>query len=150
MKLAEALQERADLARRIDSIKSRLSHNAIVQEGELPAEDPAVLLTEFDACAARMEELLTRINLTNCQTVVLGQSLTALLARRDALKIKLDGYRMLVNEASSTARRATRSEIKILSTVNVTDLQKHVDRIAKELRQLDNAIQQANWTTDLL
>ncbi|MBR5220692.1 MAG: DIP1984 family protein [Clostridia bacterium] len=150
MKLAEALQERADLARRIDSVKSRLCHNAIVQEGEQPAEAPASLLAEFDACTNRMEELLTRINLTNCQTVVLGQSLTALLARRDALKIKLDGYRMLVNEASSTARRATRSEIKILSTVNVTDLQKHVDRIAKELRQLDNAIQQANWTTDLL
>jgi hypothetical protein len=97
-----------------------------------------------------MEELLTRINLTNCQTVVLGQSLTALLARRDALKIKLDGYRMLVNEASMTARRATRSEIKILSTVNVAGLQKTVDLTAKELRQLDNASQSANWTTELL
>ena len=150
MKLAEALQERADLARRIDSVKSRLSHNAIVQEGEMPAEDPAALLAEFDACTNRMEELLTRINLTNCQTVVLSQSLTALLARRDALKIKLDGYRMLVSEASSTARRATRSEIKILSTVNVADLQKTVDLTAKELRQLDNAIQAANWTTELL
>ena len=150
MKLAEALQERADLARRIDSIKSRLSHNAIVQEGELPAEDPAALLAEFDACTNRMEELLTRINLTNCKTVVLGQSLTALLARRDALTVKLGGYRSLVNEASSTARRATRSEIKILSTVNVAELQKTVDRLAKELRQLDNAIQAANWTTDLL
>ena len=31
MKLAEALQERADLARRIDSVKSRLCHNAIQQ-----------------------------------------------------------------------------------------------------------------------
>ena len=150
MKLAEALQERADLARRIDSVKSRLSHNAIVQEGEMPAENPAALLAEFDACTNRMEELLTRINLTNCKTVVLGQSLTALLARRDVLKIKLDGYRMLVNEASMTARRATRSEIKILSTVNVAELQKTVDLTAKELRQLDNAIQAANWTTELL
>ena len=49
MKLAEALQERADLARRIDSVKSRLSHNDIVQEGEQPAEAPASLLAEFDA-----------------------------------------------------------------------------------------------------
>ena len=57
---------------------------------------------------------------------------------------------MLVSEASSTARRATRSEIKILSTVNVADLQKTVDLTAKELRQLDNAIQAANWTTELL
>ena len=150
MKLAEALQERADLARRIDALKSRLSHNAIVQEGETPAEDPAALLAEFDACAAQMEELLTRINMTNCETVVLGQPLTALLAHRDALKIKLDGYRMLVNDASMTARRATRSEIKILSTVNVAELQKTVDLTAKELRQLDNAIQAANWTTELL
>ena len=150
MKLAEALQERADLVRRIDSVKSRLSHNAIVQEGELPAEDPAALLAEFEACTVQMEDLLTRINMTNCQTVVLGQTLTALLAHRDALKIRLDGYRLLVNEASSTARRATRSEIKILPTVNVAELQKTVDRIAKELRQLDNAIQQANWTTELL
>lgn len=150
MKLAEALQERADIARRIDALKSRLSHNAIVQEGERPAEEPSVLLAEFDACTARMEELLTHINLTNCKTVVLGQSLTALLARRDALTIKLGGYRSLVNEASMTARRATRSEIKILSTVNVAELQKTVDRLAKELRQLDNAIQAANWTTDLL
>ena len=150
MKLAEALQERADLARRIDSIKSRLSHNAIVQEGEVPAEDPANLLTEFDACFVRMEELLTRINITNCRTVVLGQTLTALLARRDALTVKLGGYRSLVNEASMTARRATRSEIKILSTVNVAQLQKTVDCLAKELRQLDNAIQAANWTTELL
>lgn len=150
MKLAEALQERADLARRIDSIKSRLSHNAIVQEGEQPAEAPAALLAEFDACIAQMEELLTRINMTNCKTIVLGQPLTALLAHRDALKIQLDGYRSLVYEASMTARRATRSEIKILSTVNVAELQKTVDRFAKELRQLDNAIQAANWTTELL
>ena len=150
MKLAEALQERADLARRIDALKSRLSHNAIVQEGETPAEDPITLLAEFDACTVRMEELLTRINMTNCQTIVLGQPLTALFAHRDALKIKLDGYRTLVNDASMTARRATRSEIKILSTVNVASLQKTVDLTAKELRQLDNAIQAANWTTELL
>ena len=150
MKLAEALKERADLARRIDALKSRLSSNAVVQEGEAPAENPADLLTEFDACTAQMEDLLTRINMTNCKTVVLGQPLTALLAHRDALKIKLDGYRTLVNDASMTARRATRSEIKILSTVNVAELQKTVDTVAKELRQLDNAIQQANWTTELL
>ncbi len=150
MKLAEALKERADLARRMDALKSRLSHNAIVQEGEAPAEDPMSLLAEFDACTAQMEELLTRINMTNCKTVVLGQSLTALLAHRDALKMKLDGYRALVNDASMTARRASRSEIKILSTVNVAELQRSVDLTAKELRQLDNAIQAANWTTELL
>ena len=32
----------------------------------------------------------------------------------------------------------------------VAELQKTVDLTAKELRQLDNAIQAANWTTELL
>ena len=41
MKLAEALQERADLNRRIAGLSSRLADNALVQEGERPAEDPA-------------------------------------------------------------------------------------------------------------
>ena len=40
MKLAEALQERADLNRNIEQLRSRLRNNVLVQEGEQPAEDP--------------------------------------------------------------------------------------------------------------
>ena len=43
MKLAEALQERADLNRAIQQLENRLSNNALVQEGERPAEDPQEL-----------------------------------------------------------------------------------------------------------
>lgn len=38
MKLAEALQERADLNRTIQQLKERLDNNVLVQEGEQPAE----------------------------------------------------------------------------------------------------------------
>ena len=38
MKLAEALQERADLNRKIEQLNNRLSNNALVQAGEVPAE----------------------------------------------------------------------------------------------------------------
>ena len=41
MKLAEALQERADLNRSIAQLKSRLEASALVQQGEQPLEDPA-------------------------------------------------------------------------------------------------------------
>ncbi len=44
MKLAEALQERADLKRTLNSLKERLQRVALVQEGEKPAEDPQELL----------------------------------------------------------------------------------------------------------
>lgn len=150
MKLAEALQERADLNRRIEQLKTRLDNNALVQEGEQPAEAPTELLAELDGCVARLEQVIAQINRTNCAAVVEGKTLTQLLARKDALVLRLGAYRSLVNTASLTARRATRSEIKILSTVNVKDAQKKVDEMAKELRLLDNKLQQANWTTELM
>ncbi len=40
MKLAEALQERADINRNIQQLKSRLQNNVLVQEGEKTAEEP--------------------------------------------------------------------------------------------------------------
>ena len=149
MKLAEALQERADLARRLEQLRYRLSRNATVQEGEKPAEDPNELIKETDECIARLEELMARINLTNSSTEVDGVTLTELIAKRDSLTQKLSIYRDFLSEASNTATRATRSEIKILSTVNVRKLQKQVDDMSRDLRLTDNALQQANWTVEL-
>ena len=149
MKLAEALQERSDLNRRIQQLQQRLNSNAVVQEGELPAEDPAELLAELDGCVENLERLIARINLANCRTEVNGENLTSLLARRDMLTVKLGAYRNLAQSASQVSRRATRTEIKLLSTVNVKELQKQVDQMAKELRLLDNSIQETNWNTEL-
>lgn len=149
MKLAEALQERADLNRRIADLRSRLAANATVQEGEKPAEDPAELMAELDRCVATLEERIAQINLANCRTAVEGRTLTELLARRDCLTEQIGAYRELLNNASQTARRARGTEIKVLSTVNVAELQKRVDAMSRQLRVLDNTIQQTNWTTDL-
>ena len=149
MKLAEALQERADLNSKINELRSRLSNNATVQEGEAPAENPAELLSQLDECAARLEELMARINATNCATVTERGTLTELIARRDCLTLRLSAYRNLVNEASCLAPRASRTEIKIVSAVDVRKLQKQADELAKELRFVDNLIQQSNWLTEL-
>ena len=45
--------------------------------------------------------------------------------------------------------RGTRSEIKIKSTLPVAPLQKQIDALAKQLRELDAHIQELNWTTEL-
>ena len=150
MKLAQALQERADLNARIRQLNGRLTNNALVQEGEKPAEDPAKLLKELNECVDRLEELIGRINLTNARTTVDGRSLTELIASKDALHTRIASYRSLLEQASRTAARATRSEIKILSTVNVSKLQKDVDEMSKELRTVENTIQESNWLTELL
>ena len=146
MKLAEALQERADLNRTIQQLKERLDNNVLVQEGEQPAR----LKQELDAAIQRLEYLMARINHTNCQTCVEGKSLTELIARKDALSLKLRVYKELVYSASQTAYRARNTEIKIKSAISVSDWQAQVDRMAKELRLLDNRLQESNWTTDLI
>ncbi|MBQ9534362.1 MAG: DIP1984 family protein [Clostridia bacterium] len=149
MKLAEALSERSDVRRRISQLESRLQTNAKVQEGEKPAEDPKKLVQELNGLIVRLEELITRINLTNAATTDGGESLTALLARRDCLAVKINALRSFLDAASATATRGMRSEIKILSAVNVAEYQKKLDDLSGELRQLDVRIQALNWTTEL-
>ena len=150
MKLANALSERADVQKRLQQLAVRMNNNAKVQEGQKPAEDPAVLLKELDALCGRMEKLAAAINLTNSRTVADGVSLTELLSRRDALKQRLTILRSFLDTASAKIDRYSRSEIVIVSAVPVAKLQKQVDALAKELRELDEKIQELNWTTDLI
>lgn len=68
MKLANALSLRSELQTRIRQLESRLDNNALVQEGESPAEDPMELLRELEEDYAQLEELIARINRTNSTT----------------------------------------------------------------------------------
>ena len=72
-----------------------------------------------------------------------------MIARRDALTLRLRILRQFAGEASQTARRARNSEIRIVSAVNVKSLQKELDNMSRELRLLDNTIQALNWSTEL-
>lgn len=151
MKLAEALQIRADLQNRIAQIGTRLQNNATTQEGSEPAENPAELLKELDALLAQHEELVTRINITNSRTTdENGETLTRLIARRDMLQKKVQMLRDLVGAASQLTNRYHLSEIRVISTINVADTQKKVDDMSKKLRETDIALQQLNWTVELL
>ena len=150
MKLAEALQERADLNRKIEQLKARLNNNVLVQDGEKPVEEPELLKQELDAAIARLSYLITQINLTNCETKVDGQTLTELIAQKDALTLKIHLYKDIVYTASQTAYRARNTEIKVKSAMSVSDWQAEIDKMAKKLRLLDNRLQENNWITELL
>lgn len=149
MKLAEALMERADLQKRMEQLGERLRNNARVQEGETPAEDPKELLKELAQVAAQLEEITARVNLTNSRALAGGETLTELLARREVEQKRLALLRSFLENASRLFERGTRTEIKVVSTVNVREMQKQVDKESKALRELDTKIQAANWTTEL-
>lgn len=55
-----------------------------------------------------------------------------------------------VHNASALVTRRTIGEIRIKSTVDVAAMQKRIDALSKELRELDAVIQEKNWTTELL
>lgn len=151
MKLANALSQRAELQTRIRQLESRLCNNAQVQEGEQPAEDPEELLRELEGDYARLEEMISAINRTNSATrTECGATLSDLLARRDCLRGRLGILRNFLDNASALVHRRTAGEIRVKSSVNVRELQKQVDGLSRDLRELEEAIQEKNWTTELL
>lgn len=149
MKLAEALQERADIQKRLSQLRGRLLNNAKVQEGEKPVENPAELLQEMDGMILRLEELILHINMTNARTADNGETLTSLLAKRECLQKKVGLMRDFLDRASELVERSAYTEIKVHSTVSVPEKRKELDALSKDLRNLDFRIQQLNWLTEL-
>ena len=54
MKLAEALQLRADLKRQIEQLSNRLYNNAVVQQDEKVNEEPQELLKQLNLCQKQL------------------------------------------------------------------------------------------------
>lgn len=150
MKLATALSERASLQVRLNELQIRLNANAKVQEGDVPAENPVELITEKDRILDELENLVTRINLTNSRTECDGVTITELISKRDRMKKDVNIMRSFLNNASSKIDRYSKTEILIKSTVDIAEYQKKLDVISKELRQIDEKIQELNWTTELI
>lgn len=150
MKLAEALMERADKSRRMQDLRERIIRNAKHQEGDKPSEDPQALLSEYAVVAADFEQLVIKINLTNHKiNIADGTSMVKALARRDSLKLRHALYKSLVAEATPKQDRYSKKEIKFVSSVNVQKMQVEADLVARNYRELDALIQQANWQNDL-
>ena len=83
-------------------------------------------------------------------TIVEGRSLMQIIAEKEGAIMRLSVYRTLADSASSINYRARGSEIKMIATVNVSELQKTADIISKEIRTLDNLLQSTSWTVDLI
>lgn len=150
MKLAEALSIRAELQQNVLQIKARLLNNAKVQEGEKPLENPLELIDELNQTISQLEQLIKNINYTNCMTTIDGNSITDLIAQKDALTKRVSILREFLNSASEITNRYSATEIKTYSTVDVPELQKSLNLQSKQLRELDMKIQGINWTTELL
>jgi hypothetical protein len=153
MKLAEALARRTDTSRRIDHLRARIADNARFQEGEPPSENAADLLAEAEAALGDLELLIRKINATNSATPLGDGTITDALARRDVLRLR---HALITSSANAAAGknqqsyRQLRSELMYVSALTVRPMRERADTLARELREVDLQIQQANWTTDLI
>ncbi len=153
MKLAEALLERKSLKDQIGALKERATNDARVQEGDQPAEKPEDLVAEINRLAERLERLVIAINRTNAHAQLPdGRAIMEAIARRDMLKLRHQVAKDLA-EAAAPERggwRLTRSEVKFQPTIDIARWRREADALAKAYRELDAAIQAANWTIDLI
>ncbi len=151
MKLAEALILRADCQKRIEQLRQRLLRSAKVQEGEQPPENPENLIKELEQTLHELTNLVKQINKTNASTKFQAEmTLTDALAARDALSLKRNILNALIEAASVKQDRYSRSEVKFFSTINIAEIQKQVNDLAKQYRQLDSKIQEINWQVELI
>lgn len=156
MKLAVALNKVSALKQQIIETKERARAAAWHQEGEDPPEDVNELVEQGLNLIGRLETLVGQVNATNAATEIEpGLTLTAALARRDALSLA----HKLVSEVANAAAggrsgwgdmRIGRSELKRVSDLDVPTRRGQADGIAQQRRELDISIQQANWAVDLL
>ena len=121
-----------------------------MQEGDSSAESPTFLLAELDEKTVQLEALIKQINKTNALTVIDGKSLADMLVERDVLITKVATLREFAKEAADKLDRYSTKEIKVLSTVNVAEMQKNIDALSKEVREMDTRIQGLNWTTETI
>lgn len=155
MIIGEALSRRADLQKRVAQVQDRLRASVLVQEGDEPPEMPEKLLGDLGSLCDELEELIARINHTNASTRLYGgETVTEALARRDVLAIRQDGLRGAVraatNERGGGLLRYSRSEIRMVRHISVSDIQAQIDELAKRQRELDAELQAHNWTTPLI
>lgn len=152
MKLAEALILRADTQKRIEQLKQRLIRSAKIQEGEQPAENILELMTELDNAITQLTTLIKKINQTNALTRFQSEAstLSDALAARDTLLIKRNAYSNLIDAAAIRQERYSRSEVRFISTVDIATVQRQLDNLSRDYRELDSQIQALNWQTDLI
>lgn len=150
MKIAEALLLRADLKKKLVSLRERIAANAVVQEKETPHEDPAKLIKEAVAVLEELESLILRIDAAN-QTTTLpdGRLLAAAVAHRDTLAQRHSLLQAAIAASRKEPDRYSMKEIRWVATLDVAKLQKQSDDLAKQIREINAAIQATNWKADI-
>ena len=151
MKLAEALLRRADMQKKLASLKSRIAENVKVQDGDTPSENPNELLLQANQVMSELYALIDHIHRTNAIAVMPdGATMLSTLVKRDELAERHRLLQTAMDNAVTEGDRYSHREIKWQKVIEPVKLQKQTDDIAVKLRNLNIQLQAANWQIDLV
>jgi hypothetical protein len=170
MLLAEAVAAKKDALKEVEDLRERLAAAAVRYEDQEASEDPADLVAKLDDALDRMESLTVRINRTNNETRLGfdGRELSIMeaVALRDRLTLEARIRRGVVEAIeegletkSSPARagyypvqtaRRSKDDVRKVVTVDYKAARSAADDVSERVRRLDLALQQQNWTVELL
>ncbi|GGL91066.1 DIP1984 family protein [Moraxella sp. 179-F 1C4 NHS] len=151
MKLAEALLRRADMQKKLASLKSRIAENVKVQDGDTPNENPNELLLQANQVMSELYALIDHIHRTNAIAVMPdGSTMLSTLVKRDELAERHRLLQTAIDNAKTEGDRYSYREIKWQKVIEPVRLQKQADDIAVKLRNLNIQLQAANWQIDLV
>ena len=157
VKLGEALAEAHQLRGEIAQGRGHIAAIARYQEGDTPAEDARDLVGAVTEKIQRLQVLVARINRTNSSTEIApGTTITDAIAQRDGLGAAREFLATAADAAAGGGDRMglmvrhTRSELRLVTDLDVRSLRAEIGRLAKERRELDARLQALNWTADLL
>ena len=150
MKLAEALLLRADLNKKLASLRERINRNAIVQEGETPKEKVEDLLAEATSVLEEQQKLVRTINAANESTRLAdGRLLADVLALRDTLIAQHSLLNTAIAATHKDVDRYSQREIKWIAQIDVASLQKQADDLSRKIREVNVTVQAANWQIEI-
>jgi len=72
------------------------------------------------------------------------------MSQKDALTLRINTLRSVFDTASAVQDRYSRSEIKMVTVIDVKALGKQIDDYSAQLRKLDIEIQSLNFQTELI
>ncbi|CAK7903479.1 hypothetical protein CAAN1_09S02300 [[Candida] anglica] len=176
MKVAAALRLKNDYNLQLIALKHRIMSNLVVEEGQEPDESPKKLIALYHQVSQNYQALVTKINLHNSSTTVEYPSyhdnyksghligdlfsndlppdlvskekyIVQALVERESLKAEIQTFRSILDR-SKVSRSSTRDILKV-AVLDVQQLQKKIDTMAKFLRIMDAKIQEHNWLQDL-
>jgi hypothetical protein len=172
MLLAEALAARKDALKQIEDLRERIAAAAVrYEDQDAPIEDPETLVRQLDERLDSMESLTVRINRTNNAARLTFDtrdlSIMEAIALRERLTLEAMARRGAVDAADeATGRggsarhtravmygapgRRTKDDIRELAAIDVAVERRIADGLSESVRRLDMALQQKNWTTELV